>query len=206
MGDNLKLLIIELVKNGIILINDDGLKEHNPRSNSPILPLYFNIREVRSWVDTHKKLIEEYAKIIDPTDFDLVADVPLGSSTIAWDLAKKFNKPMITPRVNFKNYGKDKNIIGRYELNQRVLVVDDVIVNGTKKQIAINTLEQSGLKIVQIVAFLDWQRGGKERLENKGYKTKTVVNAIDVLEYLEKEGIVNNDFVNQIISKLTIKN
>ncbi|MDD3156376.1 MAG: hypothetical protein PHP14_03130 [Candidatus Pacebacteria bacterium] len=48
MGDNLKLLIIELVKNGIILINDDGLKEHNPRSNSPILPLYFNIREVRS--------------------------------------------------------------------------------------------------------------------------------------------------------------
>ncbi|MDD3156377.1 MAG: hypothetical protein PHP14_03135 [Candidatus Pacebacteria bacterium] len=62
---------------------------------------------------------------------------------------------MITPRVNFKNYGKDKNIIGRYELNQRVLVVDDVIVNGTKKQIAINTLEQSGLKIVQIVAFLD---------------------------------------------------
>jgi len=203
MKNELKKLLIELLKNKIILINEDGAQEHNPLSKSPILPLYFNIREIRSHVDLHNKLVKEYEKIIQSINFDLIADVPLGSSTIAWDLAKKFKKPMVTPRINPKNYGKDKNIIGKYKSNQKVLVIDDVIVNGTKKQVAINALEQSGLKIAGIIAFLDWQRGGKEKLESKGYITKTVTNVSYVLNFFEQKNIVNNNFVKQITSKLT---
>lgn len=135
----------------------------------------------------------QYIPLLRDLDFDIIADVPVGSSTLAWQIASQLNKPMITPRLKAKDYGSDNLIVGRFKKGQRVLIIDDVIVRATKKQEAIDLMKKAGLTVVAVIAFIDWRLGGENRLSKQGIITKSVITAQSALDILRISGVIIED-------------
>ncbi len=75
-----------------------------------------------------------------------------------------------------KGHGKGLWIEGDKTLSKgiRVAIVEDVVTSGGSLLKAIRVAEEHGLEVVQTVALVDREEGGRERLAEEGYTLEAV--------------------------------
>ncbi|MBW2040366.1 MAG: orotate phosphoribosyltransferase [Deltaproteobacteria bacterium] len=75
-----------------------------------------------------------------------------------------------------KGHGKGLWIEGDKALKKgaKVAIVEDVVTTGGSLLKAIRVAEEHGLQVVQVLALVDRQEGGKERLAEEGYTLEAV--------------------------------
>ena len=95
-------------------------------------------------------------------------------------LRKKNKLPADVHSVDFElEYGKatleiHKDSIGSKE---KVIIIDDLIATGGTAEAAAKLVEKSGGEVVGFVFVINlFDLGGKEKLENKGYKTFSLID------------------------------
>ena len=89
-------------------------------------------------------------------------------------------KPFVV-RKEPKEHGKGKQIEGGFKEGDTVVAIDDVITTGGSTLNAIEIIERSGGKVAFVVVLVDRQEGGKEIIENAGYKVFSLFNRDELL-------------------------
>ncbi|MBI4098139.1 MAG: orotate phosphoribosyltransferase [Candidatus Levybacteria bacterium] len=125
--------------------------------------------------------------------FDLIAGIPYAALPIATAISLRYNRPLIFTRKEPKSYGKGKLIEGIYHKGQHVVVIDDVISDGTSKFETIKPIENEGLVVSQVVVLLDRGQGGPKTLQDAGYHCSTITNMDEVLDTLYRNGRISRE-------------
>lgn len=172
-------------------------------------PFYVDLRPLASDPKILKALGEFLLDIVpDNISFDLICGVPYAALPMATSMSLQSEIPLIIKRKEAKNYGTKKSIEGLFKKGQNCLLVEDVITSGKSLLETIPEIENEGLSVSDIVVVLDRQQGGKEFLEQKGYRVHTLFNIVEVCQILQEEGKLSleeirriNDFLsgNQVI-------
>ncbi|MDC0200912.1 orotate phosphoribosyltransferase [Verrucomicrobia bacterium] len=84
-------------------------------------------------------------------------------------------------RKEAKEHGKGKQIEGGFKEGDTVVAIDDVITTGGSTLNAIEAIERSGGKVAFVVVLVDRQEGGKEIIENAGYKVYSLFTRDELL-------------------------
>ena len=95
--------------------------------------------------------------IRDRDNFDIICGIPYGGLPIASYISTTYNKPMILLRDKTKDYGLQNRIEGNYSIDDKCVIIDDVITSGKSIQEAIDYLHDK-VNIVKCMVIFDRQQ------------------------------------------------
>lgn len=85
-------------------------------------------------------------------------------------------------RKSAKTHGTMQWIEGSVRAGDRVAVVDDVITTGKSTIEAITRAVEAGLHVVDVIALVDRQEGGREAIRDLGFDVRAVLTKDEVME------------------------
>jgi orotate phosphoribosyltransferase len=88
-------------------------------------------------------------------------------SVLSWQQGRPI--PAFLVRKGAKEHGTGRRVEGWLPEGQEVLIVEDVVTTGGSTLEAIGAVEEAGAKVGAIVAIIDREEGGTERLEKYRY-------------------------------------
>ena len=121
-------------------------------------PIYCDNRVVLSYPDTRSFLaqkIAEQAQQIYNKDY-VVAGVATGAIGIGVLVADILNAPFIYVRPRPKSHGRQNQIEGQLETDQKVLVIEDLISTGKSSLNAVNAIKKEGVEVLGMLGLFDY--------------------------------------------------
>lgn len=135
--------------------------------------VYIDLRRVISYPQLLRQIAttmwETFSKKHTYSPPALVCGVPYGALPLSTCIALDQTIPLIMCRKTPKTHGLSQLIEGVYQKGQHCLVVEDVITTGNSVLNTIDVLEAHGLKVKDILVFLDREKGAKQAFEARGY-------------------------------------
>lgn len=141
--------INKLIENKCIKMGNFKLK------NGEISKYYFDIKHIISNPKLLCEIGDELYKILN--DFDIICGIPYGALPIATYISTKYNKPLIYIRDTPKKYGTEQLIEGKYNKNDRCVIIDDVITSGESLENEIQKLKNK-VNIVDVAVIINRQQ------------------------------------------------
>ena len=141
--------------------------------------------------DAFKECINQMSKTIDKLSCDKIAGIEsrgfIFSSPLSYNLSKpnilmrKKNKlPAEKYSVDFElEYGKATLEIHKDSISngEKVIIIDDLIATGGTAEAAAKLVKKSGGKVAGFIFVINlFDLGGKNKLEEKGYKTFSLMD------------------------------
>lgn len=167
-----------------------------------VSPFYIDLRVVISHPDVLASIGRRMAELVRRCRVDRIAGIPYAGLPLAVATSLAGGFPLVYPRREEKAYGMRRRIEGHFEPGEQVVVIDDIVTDGTSKFEAIQPLEEAGLVVKDLVILIDREQGGAERLAAKGYALHAVLTISQCFDELERrqavEGAVlaeSRDFV-----------
>ena len=113
---------------------------------------------------------------------DGVGGLTLGADPVAYAIARASaasQQPLdaFTVRKAAKTHGQKRRIEGLDVSGRAVIVVEDVITTGGSALEAIDAVEQAGASVVGVLAVVDRQEGGQERIAARGFPVVSLTSA-----------------------------
>ena len=99
-----------------------------------------------------------------PADTQRIAGTVLGAVPLAVALSLRTGLPSVLVRADAKAYGTAKAVEGELDEGERVLLIEDVVTSGGAAIAALEALREAGAKVNGILAVIDREDGGAERL------------------------------------------
>ena len=141
--------------------------------------------------DAFKDCIDQMSKIIEKLNCDKIASIESRGFIFASPLAYNLSKPNILMRKKNKlpaekhsidfvlEYGKATLEIHKDSIkkDEKIIIIDDLIATGGTAKAAAKLVEKSGGKVLGFIFVINlFDLGGKKLLENKGYKTYSLID------------------------------
>ena len=161
-------------------------------------PFYVDLRPLASDTKILKKLANYLLEMLPLDNFDLICGVPYAALPMATAMSLESYLPLIIKRKEAKQHGTKKMIEGIFTKGQNCLLVEDVITSGKSLLETIPEIESEGISVSDIVVVLDRQQGGKELLENKGFRVHTLFTISEVCTILSEEGLLDDEEIARI--------
>lgn len=161
-------------------------------------PVYVDFRVLVSHPGVLKMVAGKLVEMTNSLEFDRIAGLPYAGLPIAVAMSLEGGLPMIYPRKEAKDYGTARLIEGEYKQGEKVLVIDDVITDGTAKIEAIRPLTLAGLEVKDIAIILDREQGGREILRELGYRLHSLTTLSQALDSLVKQGKVSKEMQEKV--------
>jgi orotate phosphoribosyltransferase len=115
-----------------------------------------------------RRIAHELAPML-PRGVQRVAGPVLGAVPLVTAVALEVQLPMLIVRVDKpKEYGTAKQIEGRLDPGDRVVLVEDVVTTGGAALSAVSSLRDSGADVVGLLAVVDREQGGSQAFETAG--------------------------------------
>lgn len=149
-----------------------------------VSPIYIDLRESISFPSLLKAIAESMWKQVAHKQFDLLCGVPYTALPIASYLSIAYDRPMIMRRKEAKEHGTKKIIEGVFSPGSTCLIFEDLITSGASIFETIAPIEEAGMKVKDVVVFLDREQGGRQRLEEKGYNVHSVLTLSQMLNII----------------------
>ena len=117
---------------------------------------------------------------------DLVGGLTLGADPVAYAIAHTASlagcvMDAFTVRKDVKAHGTGRRIEGAFQTGARVVIVEDVITTGESALSAATVVGKAGGMILGILAVVDRQEGGIERIREQGFIVEPLVSVSEVL-------------------------
>jgi orotate phosphoribosyltransferase len=84
-------------------------------------------------------------------------------------------------RKEAKAHGAGKVIEGGFSTGMDVVIVEDVITTGESALRAARAVEEAGGRVLGVLAIVDRQEGGRERIEQSGYSVTALARTSDLV-------------------------
>ena len=115
-----------------------------------------------------------------------VGGMTLGADPIAYAIANHATRlghrlDAFTVRKHPKSHGTGNRIEGGLPADARVVVIEDSVTSGGSLLAALEAIEDHGAIVAGVLALVDRQEGGAERLAASGYEFRAVFNATELL-------------------------
>jgi uridine monophosphate synthetase len=180
-------LILQLFDIGCISFGD------HVQASGEIFPYYIDLRRIISMPQIFHQVVSAYADILKDLKFDRVAGIPYGSLPTATGLSLRMQHPMVFPRKEVKAYGAGRLIEGHFVPGETIVVIDDILITGKSAMEGAEKLKSVGLKVKDIVVFIDHERGVKERLLEQGYQGHAVLTLSEIAQILYQCDRINSE-------------
>ncbi|MGF1481178.1 MAG: bifunctional orotidine-5'-phosphate decarboxylase/orotate phosphoribosyltransferase [Cyanophyceae cyanobacterium] len=185
-------LILQLYDIGCILFGE------YVQASGATFSYYIDLRKIISKPQIFHQVLKAYAKILQELSFDRIAGIPYGSLPTATGLSLNLNHPMIFPRKEVKAHGTRRLIEGHFEPGEKVVVVDDILISGSSAMEGAAKLQSAGLKVEDIVVFLDHEGGVMDRLRANGYRGHSVLSISEVTDTLHAAGRIDDEQLQRL--------
>ena len=141
--------------------------------------------------DAFKDCIDQMSKILVKLNFDKIASIESRGFVFAAPLCYNLSKSLILMRKKNKlpaekysqefelEYGQATLEIHKDSIKpkEKILIVDDLIATGGTAEAGAKLVEQSGGIVAGFIFVINlFDLGGKKLLENKGYKTFSLID------------------------------
>lgn len=113
---------------------------------------------------------------------DCVGGLTLGADPVAYAIvhaATLAGRPLdaFTVRKEAKAHGAGKLIEGGFEAGMSVVIVEDVITTGESALRAARSVIEAGGKVLGVLAVVDREEGGRERIIKAGHEVNSLATA-----------------------------
>ena len=145
---------------------------------------YIDIKRASTDPGVLHLMSQELASLIrrEGLECDRLAGVVLGSIPLVVALSLETGISFVMVRKEKKIHGTSRTIEGTLNPGERVIVVEDVITSALSAVEAIKELRASGAVVEHVIAVVDRQSGGKERLESLNLRFHPLITAEQLLE------------------------
>ena len=143
-------MILNLLKKYNIIQYGDFTLSSGEKSN-----IYIDLRKVISYPTLHNMICCELSYKLKRKDTNHICGTPYGAISYATILSIRKDIPMLFLRKEQKNYGNKNLIEGVYKKNDKIILIEDVITTGNSVIKTAKTLEDNGLKVIQIMFISD---------------------------------------------------
>jgi orotate phosphoribosyltransferase len=152
---------------------------------------YFNCKAVTLHPEGMYLIGNIVFDIIQDLDIQGIGGLTLGADPIANAVSYTSylkGKPLeaFIVRKSPKSHGTMLWIEGNIASGDKVVIVDDVITSGKSTIEAITRANEAGLGIGKVIALIDRQEGGREAVEELGYKLDAIITRNEVMERYKK--------------------
>jgi orotate phosphoribosyltransferase/uridine monophosphate synthetase len=124
--------------------------------------------------------------------FTVVAGVPVGGLLLATAYSLETNIPLIYARVRPEGTG-DRGIEGRVSEGDTAIIIDDLITRGSSILETASLLEESGLKVKDVIVLIDREHGAAERLRRHGYNLISILKLDVMLTHYMSKGLISEE-------------
>jgi orotate phosphoribosyltransferase len=114
-----------------------------------------------------RRLGRHLAELV-PADTQLLAAPELGAVLLGGAVSMQMGVPLVLVRKEPKEYGTAKQIEGRFEVGQRVTVIEDVVTTGGDSLRTVQVLRDARLEVIRLVVVLDRGEGGEDNVARAG--------------------------------------
>ena len=109
-----------------------------------------------------------------------LAGAELGGIPLVTAAALETGLPTIFIRNQKKTYGTSKQLEGRLEPGDRVVMLEDVATTGGQALEAVQILRQAGAEVVAVIAVIDRQEGAAENMHKAGVPFQSLFTRQDL--------------------------
>lgn len=183
--------------------NEFVFVHHEKNPEAPLSPIIVNLRNMP------QGLITKIASNLAEVSFKQKPNFCTGIPNAAIPFAKEFSQITKIPYV--KIFEKDDQPGSPRILpaknapkgnNKTLLIIDDVITKGESKFRSFKVAEELGYKVLGLIVLIDREEGGKEIIEQAGYKFYAPLKLSDLLDYYLEKKMINQKQYDQTIKYL----
>jgi orotate phosphoribosyltransferase len=124
--------------------------------------------------------------------FTVVAGVPVGGLLLATAYSLETNIPLIYARARSEGTG-NRGIEGHVAPGDTALIIDDLITRGSSVLETAGFLEESGLKVKDVIVLIDREHGAAERLRRHGYNLISILKLDVMLTHYMSKGLISEE-------------
>lgn len=124
--------------------------------------------------------------------FAVVAGVPVGGLLLASAYSLETNIPLIYARSRPEGTGQ-RGIEGHYSPGDTALIIDDLITRGGSVVETAKLLEESSLKVKDVIVLIDREQGATERLRHLGYNLISILKLDVMLTHYMSRGLISEE-------------
>lgn len=104
------------------------------------------------------------------TKVNRLAGAELGGIPLVTVAAMSTGLPCVFVRNQKKNYGTAKQLEGKLDAGDRVILLEDVATTGGQALEAVEAIKATGATVLGVIATIDRQEGARENIENAGLR------------------------------------
>lgn len=129
--------------------------------------------------DILRALGELFAQHVTP-DITRLAGAELGGIPLVTAASMASGLPCVFIRNQKKEYGTAKQLEGKLEAGDRVMMIEDVCTTGGQVLEAAKVIEQMGATVARIVGTIDRQEGARQTIGEAGYSFEALFTTSDL--------------------------
>ena len=160
-------------------------------------PYYVDLRQAISDPITMDLIANSLARIIDNEvgrdKFDKILGVPTAGVPFTTIVCQKLAIPMLYYRKERKEHGVRKKIEGKMEINDRILMIDDLITTGKSVIQAAEAAREQGGLVTELVVLLDREQGGREFILSNNIRPHVLFTVSDAFKWLNEVKLLSDD-------------
>ncbi len=140
---------------------------------------YFDKYLFETQPDILETLGAEIARRIPP-GVTRIAAPELGAVALGAAASLASRLPFFIVRNAKKDYGTAKQVEGKIDPGDTVVLVEDIITSGGQVLEAARLLTAMNVKIAKVIVALDRMEGGRETIETAGYQVDPILTKADL--------------------------
>ena len=164
-------------------------------------PVYVDCRKIISYVNERTIILNYAIKYFKENniEFDLLAGGETAGIPYAAFFSELLKKPMLYIRKKPKGFGKNQQIEGNYEKNQKVILIEDLATDGGSKVIFVNAVKNANLRVsdIFVIFYYDIFDIKKTPLKSLNIKIHSLCTWKNIVELIK---------LKKLYSKKQIKN
>ena len=123
----------------------------------------------------------------------LIAAIPTSGLTYGMSISYDLLKPLIYVRNSTKSHGLMKQIEGRLNHGQRVLVIDDLITSGGSIINSIDAIRSAGGIVTDALVLIDRLENGSSLLEKHNVKLHSITDISELAKIMNDSKLITAD-------------